>query len=306
MDDLPLAAEGCVVGALCELALRPARNALGGHAAMDQRRRDVGHGDHRGSYRKARSGRAQADLRRTTRAAARGFKPTIARFESGWPRAAAPVTIWSGARSDHGDGRHRAAAPLRRGRRRACRRDLRRRPRRLFPADVCATVSQAYDVPRALVHHGLYGRGTPRDGGTVPTSDTSGAIAWVEVALVDPAGQEDVYDVVTGDDAQAFPGRRRLRAQLRQRDGAPAAYKRLDAVLAARGETIEILHRLTPIGVAIAAADTVDPYKDRGHAARGPRAFPPDVSAALQRRLSFVSSTPHRPLEGRWAAPTEE
>lgn len=111
---------------------------------------------------------------------------------------------------------------------------------------------------------------------------------------------------MTGDDAQAFPGRRRLRAQLRQRDGAPAAYKRLDAVLAARGETIEILHRLTPIGVAIAAADTVDPYKDRGHAARGPRAFPPDVSAALQRRLSFVSSTPHRPLEGRWAAPTEE
>jgi len=45
-------------------------------------------------------------------------------------------------------------------------------------------------------------------------------------------------------------------------DEAPGAYKRLDAVLAAHGETIEILHRLTPIGVAMAAADTFDPYKD--------------------------------------------
>jgi hypothetical protein len=45
-------------------------------------------------------------------------------------------------------------------------------------------------------------------------------------------------------------------------DEAPAAYKRLDAVLAAHGDTIEILHRLTPIGVAMAAADTFDPYKD--------------------------------------------
>jgi tRNA-splicing ligase RtcB len=45
-------------------------------------------------------------------------------------------------------------------------------------------------------------------------------------------------------------------------DEAPAAYKRLDAVLAAHGDTVEILHRLTPIGVAMAAADTFDPYKD--------------------------------------------
>ena len=45
-------------------------------------------------------------------------------------------------------------------------------------------------------------------------------------------------------------------------DEAPAAYKRLDAVLAAHDDTIEILHRLTPIGVAMAGADTFDPYKD--------------------------------------------
>lgn len=44
-------------------------------------------------------------------------------------------------------------------------------------------------------------------------------------------------------------------------DEAPAAYKRLDAVLAAHADTVEVLHRLTPIGVPMAPADTVDPYK---------------------------------------------
>jgi tRNA-splicing ligase RtcB len=45
-------------------------------------------------------------------------------------------------------------------------------------------------------------------------------------------------------------------------DEAPGAYKRLDAVLAAHGDTIEIVHRLTPLGVAMASAETFDPYKD--------------------------------------------
>ncbi|WP_026911531.1 RtcB family protein [Patulibacter minatonensis] len=45
-------------------------------------------------------------------------------------------------------------------------------------------------------------------------------------------------------------------------DEAPAAYKRLDEVVAAHADSVEVLHRLVPIGVAMAAADTVDPYKD--------------------------------------------
>lgn len=45
-------------------------------------------------------------------------------------------------------------------------------------------------------------------------------------------------------------------------DEAPPAYKRLDDVLAAHADSIEVLHRLTPIGVAMAPSDTVDPYKD--------------------------------------------
>jgi tRNA-splicing ligase RtcB len=45
-------------------------------------------------------------------------------------------------------------------------------------------------------------------------------------------------------------------------DEAPGAYKRLDDVLAAHADSIEVLHRLTPIGVCMAGADTFDPFKD--------------------------------------------
>ena len=45
-------------------------------------------------------------------------------------------------------------------------------------------------------------------------------------------------------------------------DEAPGAYKRLDEVLAHHAGTVEVLHTLRPIGVAMAGAGTFDPYKD--------------------------------------------
>ncbi|MBJ7471909.1 MAG: RtcB family protein [Solirubrobacteraceae bacterium] len=45
-------------------------------------------------------------------------------------------------------------------------------------------------------------------------------------------------------------------------DEAPAAYKRLDEVLTHHEGTVRVLHRLTPIGVAMAGPDIADPYKD--------------------------------------------
>ena len=45
-------------------------------------------------------------------------------------------------------------------------------------------------------------------------------------------------------------------------DEAPAAYKRLEDVLAHHAGTVRVLHRLHPIGVAMAPAETFDPYKD--------------------------------------------
>lgn len=45
-------------------------------------------------------------------------------------------------------------------------------------------------------------------------------------------------------------------------DEAPACYKDLSEVIGHQGETIHILHRLVPIGVAMAGSDEEDPYKD--------------------------------------------
>jgi tRNA-splicing ligase RtcB len=62
-----------------------------------------------------------------------------------------------------------------------------------------------------------------------------------------------------------------VRADLRARgielrggaaDEAPDAYKRLDQVLAEHGDSISVLHRLTPIGVAMAGPHIRDPYRD--------------------------------------------
>lgn len=45
-------------------------------------------------------------------------------------------------------------------------------------------------------------------------------------------------------------------------DEAPEVYKKLDQVLSYHGDTIKILHRLRPLGVAMAGMDVYDPYKD--------------------------------------------
>lgn len=45
-------------------------------------------------------------------------------------------------------------------------------------------------------------------------------------------------------------------------DEAPECYKRLDEVLAYHGESVRVLHRLRPVGVAMAGEATYDPYRD--------------------------------------------
>jgi tRNA-splicing ligase RtcB len=45
-------------------------------------------------------------------------------------------------------------------------------------------------------------------------------------------------------------------------DEAPQCYKRLEEVLAYHAGTVEVLHRLRPVGVAMASAETYDPYRD--------------------------------------------
>jgi tRNA-splicing ligase RtcB len=45
-------------------------------------------------------------------------------------------------------------------------------------------------------------------------------------------------------------------------DEAPQCYKDLEEVLGYMGETVEVVHELYPVGVAMAGSDTFDPYKD--------------------------------------------
>jgi tRNA-splicing ligase RtcB len=45
-------------------------------------------------------------------------------------------------------------------------------------------------------------------------------------------------------------------------DESPHCYRRLDEVLETQGKTVRVLNTLTPLGVAMAGADTFDPYKD--------------------------------------------
>lgn len=45
-------------------------------------------------------------------------------------------------------------------------------------------------------------------------------------------------------------------------DESPHVYRRLPDVLAAHADSIRVLHTLTPLGVVMAGADVVDPYKD--------------------------------------------
>ena len=45
-------------------------------------------------------------------------------------------------------------------------------------------------------------------------------------------------------------------------DESPHCYKRLEDVLRAHGDSVEIVHRLTPVGVAMAPPGGFDPYAD--------------------------------------------
>jgi tRNA-splicing ligase RtcB (3'-phosphate/5'-hydroxy nucleic acid ligase) len=45
-------------------------------------------------------------------------------------------------------------------------------------------------------------------------------------------------------------------------DESPHVYRRLPELLAAQGETIEILHTLHPLIVVMAGPEEFDPYKD--------------------------------------------
>lgn len=96
------------------------------------------------------------------------------------------------------------------------------------------------------------GEHKPEDGACPKCGHTKLKKQWQQIA----PGQVD-FEAVK---ARLVAGEVELRGGAA--DEAPEAYKRLDEVLAAHDGTIRVLHRLRPIGVAMAGADTFDPYKD--------------------------------------------
>jgi len=74
------------------------------------------------------------------------------------------------------------------------------------PSQIRREVSAQFGVTDSFVVHSLYGdRGAPRGPkGLRPEPDHSGEVAWVAVARVEPGSLAEVFDVVTGDPAQAF------------------------------------------------------------------------------------------------------
>lgn len=67
---------------------------------------------------------------------------------------------------------------------------------------------------------------------------------------------------VTKEMLQAWVDRSGIELRGAGLDESPDCYKRLDNVLEAVSDSVRILHRLTPVGVAMAGANEFDPYKD--------------------------------------------
>jgi tRNA-splicing ligase RtcB len=108
------------------------------------------------------------------------------------------------------------------------------------PVAAEALYSTVHGAGRAMSRNQAAGKWRKRDGKRVR-----------EGGLVD-------FDAVRRDLAAA-----RIELRGGAADEAPAAYKRLAHVLAEQGEeTIRVIRRLRPLGVAMAAADTFDPFKD--------------------------------------------
>ena len=112
----------------------------------------------------------------------------------------------------------------------------------------------AVELPRRATATGPRRRASTRPQGALP--ECGNAPSCVKRRGRIKAGRIDwppVQAELTGQGIELRGGARRRGAR---------AYKRLDAVLAAHGDTIEVVHPLRPLGVAMAGAGTFDPYKD--------------------------------------------
>jgi tRNA-splicing ligase RtcB len=129
-----------------------------------------------------------------------------------------------------------------------------------------ALYSTVHGAGRAMSRNAAAGRPRKRwvnnvrdDGETYPTREEALAVAGASKARsirVREGGAID-FDSVRGELV-----RKGIELRGGAADEAPGAYKRLHEVLRYHEGTVRILHTLSPMGVAMAGADTYDPYKD--------------------------------------------
>jgi tRNA-splicing ligase RtcB (3'-phosphate/5'-hydroxy nucleic acid ligase) len=129
-----------------------------------------------------------------------------------------------------------------------------------------ALYSTVHGAGRAMSRNAAAGR--PRKRWVNNVRDDDGVYESQEAALAVPGATKARKVRVREGGAIDFDA---VRAELERKgielrggaaDEAPGAYKRLGEVLAYHADSVRILHTLTPIGVAMAGADTFDPYKD--------------------------------------------
>lgn len=99
-------------------------------------------------------------------------------------------------------------------------------------------------------------------GRVMSRTKSAGKKRWVK----GKGGQKYLKTIARGiiDYDEVIKDMKKRRIELRggDADEAPECYKSLNKVLGYQGDTIKILFRLHPVGVAMAGADTYDPYKD--------------------------------------------
>lgn len=111
-------------------------------------------------------------------------------------------------------------------------------------------------VQNALSEKGLYS--TVHGAGRVMSRTTAaGKRKWKNGRMISVSHGVVNFDQVRGD-----LKRRGIALRGGGADEAPECYKPLEQVLRYHKETIKIIHRLRPVGVAMAGEDIFDPYKD--------------------------------------------
>ena len=116
-----------------------------------------------------------------------------------------------------------------------------------------AVIAEGVDTPaaRKLIRSTVHGAGR-----VMSRTQAAGKKRWRGGKLHRTGGQ------ITRQQMNAYVKERGIVLRGADTDEAPQAYKRLGEVLAHHADSLRILHRLTPIGVAMAGPEVRDDYKD--------------------------------------------